>query len=504
MTQTQRVIDNKYTVRLEPLGVKLRVTSGTPLKDILFQYGIEFPCGGKGICGNCRVKLLEGDIQLDEDHKKAHSSLQLADNCRLACKSNVTQDVTLEIDQFEIFVLADNSSFSFMPGTGFGIAIDIGTTTIAAQLLDMHTGNVLDSETRLNPQSRFGADIISRIEYAIHKNGQGILKQLIRKEFCSIVNQLIKRNEVKVSKVIIVGNTVMQHIFSGIDLTPLSAYPFESTKKKIIHFTPGELELNSDSVSKITFLPSIGSFVGSDILAGILAARINESDKYIILIDLGTNGEIAIGNKNRIICASTAAGPAFEGTNISMGMRAMNGAISSVTKYEGSQQFHVIGNENPRGICGSGLIDAIATSLELNKIDLGGRITGKNEVIQLLSPVSISQKDIREFQLAKGAVAAGVQVLLEKLNISYDDIEKVYIAGAFGSFINIENTRRTGLLEFPAEKINKMGNMALIGAKMCLFIEEKELYPILDITEHISLETAENFQDLFAEKMMFL
>ena len=497
-------MDNKHTIRLEPLGVKLRVASGTPLKDILFQYGVEFPCGGKGICGNCRVKLLEGDIPQDEDHKKAHSNLKLADNCRLACKSTVTQDITLAIDQFEIFILANNSSFSFKPGTGFGIAIDIGTTTLVAQLLDLETGHVLDVTTGLNPQSRYGADIITRIEYAVYKKGHDKLKYLIRQEVTKMINKLIRRNSINVTKIILVGNTVMQHLFDGTDLKDLSAYPFETRNKEFSRFKPQELDMETGSQAKITFLPSIGSFVGSDILAGILASRINESDKHIVLIDLGTNGEIVVGNKDRILCASTAAGPAFEGTNISMGMRATTGAISSVSNIGKAFDYHIIGNEKPRGICGSGLIDVVAEFLKSGKIDSGGKITGNKEKFELAAPVFLTQKDVREFQLAKGAIATGIEILLNKLNLSHTDIDKVYIAGAFGSFINIKNTVSIGLIEFPEEKIKKLGNSALIGAKMCLFMDEKELEPVLNITEHISLETAINFQDMFADKMMFM
>jgi uncharacterized 2Fe-2S/4Fe-4S cluster protein (DUF4445 family) len=416
----------------------------------------------------------------------------------------VTQDITLEIDQFEIFILADNSSFSFKPGSGFGIAIDIGTTTLVAQLLDLATGHVLDATTGLNPQSTYGADIISRIEFSVLRKGQDILKHLIRKKVIKMVNDLIERNKVDVTKIVMAGNTVMQHIFAGIDLTPLSAFPFESKKKEVLHFTSQELKINGGLKLEITFLPSIGSFVGSDILTGILSARIHKSDKHIALIDLGTNGEIVVGNKEKILCASTAAGPAFEGTNISMGMRATTGAISSVNNMGTTFDYHIIGNEKPQGICGSGLIDAIALLVETGKIDTGGKIYNDDKKIDLVSPVKITQKDIRELQLAKGAIAAGIQILLDKLNINRNEIEKVYIAGAFGSFINIENTRRIGLLEFPAEKIHKLGNSALIGTKMCLFMDEKELEPVLNITEHISLETAGNFQDLFVEKMIFM
>ena len=491
------------TIKLEPLGEKVRVRYGTPLKDILFKYGIEFPCGGKGICGGCKIKLLKGDIPMSMEHQQAINKLGLSEEFRLACRSKVTSDVSLEIDQFETFILADNSTFHFTPSKGFGIAIDLGTTTLVAQLLDLSNGHVLDALTSLNPQAEYGADVISRIEYSIRNNGLPLLQNIIQEKIASMVNKLITRNEVNVTRVVIVGNTVMQHIFAGLDLTPLSAYPFESRKKEFSRFSPQELKLKTNPEAEILFLPSLGSFVGSDILAGILAARIHQSKKPIVLIDLGTNGEIVAGNKDKILCASTAAGPAFEGTNIQMGMRASTGAISSITYNNEKIQYHIIGNETPKGICGSGLIDAIAVLLEDNKVDTGGKIIDESDKIGLIKPIVITQKDIRELQLAKGAIAAGVQILLDKLEITHKQVERVYIAGAFGNFINIENTRRIGLIEFSSEKISKLGNTALIGAKMSLFLNPDEIYPVLEKTEHIPLEIIPDFQELFADKMMF-
>ena len=490
-------------IKLEPLGEKVRVHYGTPLKDILFKYGIEFPCGGKGICGGCKIKLLKGDIPMTREHRQAINKLGLSDEFRLACRSTVTSDVSLEIDQFETFILADNSTFHFTPSEGFGIAIDLGTTTLVAQLLNLSNGNVLDALTSLNPQAEYGADVISRIEYSIRNKGLPLLQNIIQEKIASMVNKLISKNKVAVTKVVLVGNTVMQHIFAGIDLTPLSAYPFESRKKEFIRFSPRELKLKTNPDAEIIFLPSLGSFVGSDILAGILATRIHQSEQPVVLIDLGTNGEIVVGNKDKILCASTAAGPAFEGTNIQMGMRASTGAISSISQSEGKVQYHIIGNEAPKGICGSGLIDAIAVLLNENKVDTGGKIIDESDKIDLISPVVITQRDIRELQLAKGAIAAGIQILLDKLGISHKQIASVYIAGAFGNFINIENTRKIGLIEFPSERINKLGNTALIGAKMSLFLKPEDIYPVLSKTEHIPLEIVPDFQELFADKMMF-
>src|SRR5690606_4508017 len=197
---------------------------------------------------------------------------------------------------------------------------------------------------------------------------------------------------------------------------------------------------------------SIGSFVGSDILAGIAATNMAESENYTILIDLGTNGEIVLGNRDRIICASTAAGPAFEGAKISQGMRAVTGAVSSIQLESEKMNCHIIGNVPAKGICGSGLIDAMAVLLQHEKIGMFGEINSGEEKIELTKNIFLTQQDIREFQLAKAAIAAGLQILLNQFKISFNEVENVFIAGGFGNFLNLKNVIQTGLIETSEEK----------------------------------------------------
>jgi uncharacterized 2Fe-2S/4Fe-4S cluster protein (DUF4445 family) len=495
--------DQYITIRLEPLGKELKVLAGTPLVDVLYEYGMEFPCGGKGKCGKCRVRLLKGEIPLSSEHRQYLSHLNLQVDYRLSCMSKVQEDMILGVDQFNIFILADESEFMFTPGAGYGIAIDLGTTTIVAQLLDLTNAWVLGVRTALNPQARYGADIISRISFTIEKNGLVQLQKLVHRVISDIILSLVKEYSVGISKIVIVGNAVMQHIFCGLDLKPLSVYPFESRARELLTMAASTINPQLDGNIPVTFLPSIGSFVGSDILAGIMAAGIHERIEYQALIDLGTNGEIAAGNRDGILVASTAAGPAFEGTNISMGMRAATGAVSSVWMEQGKIAYHVIGNEQARGICGSGLIDAVAVFLSNGLIDAGGQIASGKDRLSLGDRVSITQQDIREFQLAKAAIAAGMHILCKQLNITVEDISKVFIAGAFGNFISLSNAISLGLLEFPEGKIHKLGNSALIGAKMALFMEDLSCEHILDKTHHLSLESDPTFQDIFISKLMF-
>jgi uncharacterized 2Fe-2S/4Fe-4S cluster protein (DUF4445 family) len=218
---------------------------------------------------------------------------------------------------------------------------------------------------------------------------------------------------------------------------------------------------------------------------------------------LGTNGEIVVGNNQQLVCASTAAGPAFEGTNISMGMRAVTGAVSSLKLIDEKMVANVIGHVSPKGICGSALVDAIALLRETDKIGIFGEINSGASEIELLRGIKLTQKDIHEFQLAKAAIAAGLDILCKTLSIQSTDIQAVYIAGGFGNYLNIENLIRTGIIEMPETKIHKMGNTALIGAKMLLFNDHQIVEEILWKTKHINLESHPGFQDIYVEKMLF-
>jgi uncharacterized 2Fe-2S/4Fe-4S cluster protein (DUF4445 family) len=499
----KKIIMKKHTIRLHPLGKELLANDRTPLIDVLHEFGIEFPCGGKGTCGKCRVRLLDGEIKTTDAHRMKIEQLGLSPEWRLACFSQCTGDITLEIEQFNHLILADESEFEFVPKKGFGVAVDLGTTTVVAQLIDLSSSKVLAVETMLNPQVKFGADLISRIQACLDGNAAEMTR-IIRSAIGTMIELMLKKHEVDLQKVVLVGNTAMQLIFSNCDVSPLSMYPFHSDNLGMKTFNPEELEWKFQVVEKVQFYPSIGSFVGSDILAGIAATGLYQKENYTALIDLGTNGEIVAGNKNRIVCASTAAGPAFEGANISMGMRAVTGAISSLNMVDGKIEASVIGNAIPKGICGSALIDAVAILRKLELIGMFGEINSGEAQIHISGIVNLSQKDINEFQLAKAAIAAGLTILAASLSIQVSDIQEIYIAGGFGSYINIENVVTTGMIDIGEEKIHKMGNTALIGAKMFLFSDETIINEILAKTRHVNLEGDPNFQDIYVDKMLFL
>jgi uncharacterized 2Fe-2S/4Fe-4S cluster protein (DUF4445 family) len=494
-------------ITLLPLGHEFTVERGTKLQDVLFTFGVEFPCGGRAICEGCKIKVLSGELALTPEQEMMLSKREVAEGWRLACQCRAEEDVTLELAQWEAQVLSDESRLEVEAREGYGIAIDLGTTTIAVQLLDLTTGNVAAIETALNEQGRYGADVMSRISHAVTERRPPTLESIIRQQLGHLVDAIVRSAGVKgdrVVDIVIVGNTVMHHLFSGLDVTPLSQYPFESPHYELQRFGTEELGWRSVPNATVWFLPAMGSFVGSDILAGILATNIYKSDPLVGLVDLGTNGEIVIGNKEKLLYCSTAAGPAFEGSCISMGMRATTGAIAQVVTEDGGYRCRVLGNVIPRGICGSGLVDAVAAGLQTKHIREDGKIMTERDVIDLCPPVVLNQSDIRELQVAKAAIAAGIRILTANLGASLDDLSKVYLAGAFGNYVDRSNAYRIGLLPVQAERIQPAGNSALLGAKLALFDKNFEvLSSIRKLGKHVALNMDEKFQETFIWEMPF-
>ena len=464
---------NEFPLHLLPLGRTLNVKAGTSLQDVLFAYGVEFPCGGESRCGGCRVRVMEGFVPSSPEHSEFFSAEEIAAGWRLSCLIHVESPLKLEIVQWESPILSDDSSFQAEPAEGFGVAVDLGTTTLVVQLLSLSNGQVLNVQTALNPQAVHGADVMSRIQFALAEApaSPGRLTSEIRACIGALIGQALQEAEVsptELKEVMLAGNTVMHHLFCGIDVEPLSHVPFEAVRDGMEILSAGQLGWNHCGDPRIRFLPCLGGFVGSDILAGVLATGMAESESMVALTDLGTNGEIVVGSREGMLCASTAAGPAFEAGRIRMGMRASSGAITEVRTRDGALHCHVLGDVPPRGICGSGLVDAVAAGLDLRRIQSNGRLAPGLRELSLLPPVSLNQNDIRELQLAKGAIAAGLQILLEKAGVSSNTLRVLHLAGAFGNYVNRRSAHRIGLLELDPLRIRPSGNTSLQGVKMAL------------------------------------
>jgi len=492
-------------IELQPLGAVLEAERGAPLRDILFRYGVEFPCGGKGRCRGCRVKVLSGELAVSSEHAELLSPDELAAGWRLACRARAGSPLVLELAQWEMSVLADESTFEFTPAEGFGVAIDLGTTTLAVQLVDLASGGVAGVETALNPQVRFGNDIMSRIQHSLDPAGAAELRQTIREALGVMVSRLAARAGHPVTRIAIVGNTAMHHLFCGLDAAPLAGAPFETPHLDACVFTKSELGWELAGNPSIRFLECVGGFVGSDVLAGAVAMGIGRRPTLEGLIDLGTNGEIVFGARGRTLCASTAAGPAFEGGGISCGMRAASGAISEVWAVNGEFGCRVLGGGTPRGVCGSGLVDAVAAAIEMGMVQPGGSLVARS-TLPIAPGVDLVQRDIRELQLAKAAIAAGAGILLGRLGASVASVAQVHLAGAFGNYINRSSAARIGLLEFPLDVLRPAGNTALLGARMALFsagFECREFAATRRQMEHIPLASDPRFEETYVEKMRF-
>ena len=468
-------------LRLLPSGKVVEGVRGSLLEDALFATGFEFPCGGAGTCGGCRVRVLDGTVPVTPQMREALSPAEIDAGWRLACQARAESDVTLHVEQWDTPVLFDDAPVPFEKARGRAIVVDLGTTTIAAQLIDRACGAVLATETALNPQTAWGADVMTRMERALR--GDGALCRTVREFIDGMCSRLGTADEV-----LICGNTVMQHLFCGAPLESLSQVPFEPALHGV------------QQAGSTTFLPNLGGFVGSDILAGIVATRLYEAGKFVALIDLGTNGEIVVGNKDRILCASTAAGPAFEGGRIRMGMRAAEGAISRVSVQDGEFVSHVIGNTTPRGICGSGVVDAVAAGLRLGRVRSNGRLADGLRVLELLDPVVLTQADIRELQLAKAAIAAGLRLLARRLGLAPGELETVFLAGAFGNYINVESARTIGLIEVDSARVLPVGNTALRGTRTIGLTPSRRRFYTEELprrVQHVPLAEDPAFEETF-------
>ena len=491
---------------LEPSGSVLDVALGSSLRDILFDQGLEFPCGGMGTCRGCLVKIRGGEIPITEPDIAILDAEEIKQGWRLGCQAEVLGDMTLTLPDWDMQILADSNPIeSVTNDRGLGIAFDIGTTTIAAQLVERSTLKLLKTVTEQNAQGRFGSDIMSRLDHALNTDkGSLDLSGLIENQVISMISTLLADTEnIDVTAIQMVGNTAMHHLFGALPAQSLAHFPFNPSTLEALVINTRDRKWGLKSKPDMTFLPNLGGFVGSDILAGILATGMHLSEEPVALIDLGTNGEMVMGDKHGLICASAAAGPAFEGARIEMGMSAISGAISEVYQEAGEIRVSVIGGGEPRGICGSGLVDAIALGLDLNIIAENGRLNLGDEWA-FVKTIHLTQKDIREVQLAKGAIAAGFSMLLKEAGLESSSLKHIYLAGGFGNYIHAEKALRLGLIACSLEQISPVGNAALRGAKLAL--QEKSqpaIQRIRQITRHVELAMLPEFQDSFAESMFF-
>ncbi|OIO38106.1 MAG: hypothetical protein AUJ75_03265 [Candidatus Omnitrophica bacterium CG1_02_49_10] len=517
----------KAYLTILPDNKKVPLSKNASLKELIERAGIEIstPCGGRGHCGKCRVRVVKGHIEPSEADKRLINKRDLAKGHRLSCQAHATSPVAVFLPEesrmyHHDILSAAPSGIKFKrsplaPAEAgrkrmYGLALDIGTTTVYGSLVDLKRAVELEHGSVFNGQAKYGADVISRLSYAGGGKGLEELNKAVISSVNMLIGRLIKDAGVKhndILDIVASGNTVMQHIFLYINPLYLIEPPFHKPFKGSLSAHARSLGIKANAFARVRFLPNVSSFVGSDIVSGILSTGMGRSPSNALLVDIGTNGEVAIASKGKIVVASTAAGPAFEGAEIKCGMKASVGAIGSVAIDDGSVRIETIGGTQAKGICGSGLISSISALLRSGAIEKSGRMKKRFYLYKGKGKsVFIDQADVRQVQLAKSAIFTGIEVLMKNAGLKAEDMDHIYIAGAFGSFIDKRSAIGIGLIPaFDRRKIRFVGNSSLAGAKLALSSRHayEEAVKIADRCEYVELSGNKEFEKGFIESMRF-
>ena len=506
----------KRFVELEPTENRKSVL------EQLLQKGIRIAsnCGGSGICGKCKVHFLEGAPVPGEQDVAFFSKEELEAGYRLACTAYPTGKVLVEVGDFEekMHILSsgrvrrtENEKPGKIKTTTYVIVIDIGTTTLAFWLVKRETGEVICAETGRNHGVSFGADVLSRIRQAQTKNRE-LLEQTLRQDVLNGIRRLWKKAKIdqeKITDVLIAGNTTMEHFLMGFSTEKLGCYPFTPVSIDWQNLSFRELFGTEELTCKVTVFPGISAFVGADIVAGLYDCEMEKKEGISLFVDLGTNGEMALGNCESILATSVAAGPAFEGGNISCGVPGIEGAIHTVKIEHGRCHYKTIGKRTPVGICGSGVLQLTAELLKQNLMDENGTLVEpfRENGYKIAPGITFLQQDVREVQLAKAAVRAGMELLLKEMGITWGEVDTLYLAGGFGNELNVETAVFLGIFpEQIKERIVPVGNTVLGGLQRYAMEADgkREVDTIRKITTEINLAKQKEFEETYLEYLPFL
>lgn len=483
------------TVLMDGRETVIPAQTGETILEALARAGIAVsaPCGGLGRCRKCAVRAT-GELACED-------GARLDGQTVLACRTRLTGDARVRVSESKAEILKTGVSAGEETDgeAGLGVSVDVGTTTLAAYLVERSTGRVLASDARLNPQRPHGADVISRLSFAIESEENAALLQ---REILAAIDEMTRSMLERAGRAgeeircrALVGNTVMMHLLGGYPARPLAFAPF----------TPAYTALHEKELGGVrTILGGcISGYVGADTLAAALACGLDERDENAMLIDIGTNGEIMLKKDGRCFACSCAAGPAFEGAHIACGTGAVAGAIDHARVENGEIVYTTIGGGEATGICGSGLIDLTAALLDRGDITPMGRMAGD---VRLSERVYLARSDIREVQLAKAAIASGIRILAEQAGAALADIEKVYLAGGFGNFIGLDSACRIGLLPAALRaKIVPVGNAAGSGSVRLLVSEQarRRAEALRQATRCVELAATPDFNDVYTDELLF-
>jgi len=512
----------------------MEVSVGTRLIQAARQFNVPLAsdCGGKGTCGKCMVEIISGDVSLqDLDELRILEQNNALPHHRLACRTQVLGDVKINIpiasqtyDQTillsgRVRPLKGDIHSAVSGAVANGIAFDIGTTTIVGSLLNIETGEEICSTGMVNPQVSIGEDIITRMDYAIHTDQGGrLLASLLSEALNDLIKELCNKGGIsfdKVTDIAICGNTAISHLLLQLPISPLARAPYIAGFNTFQNITGKKLGLKHIPNAGVIIMPCIKGFVGGDHVAMILACDLDQCTDTVIGIDIGTNSEIVLakpGSNGGLFVTSCASGPAFEGAHMGDGMRAASGAIKQVQIDKDGPIVKTINNKPSIGICGSGMVDALSELLKTGFMDNRGHLQ-INPYILVPAGTSgsgqdilLTQKDISQIQLAKGAIYAGITTLLKKTDTLVEEVNCVYLAGAFGSYLNIQNALSIGLLpNFEKAKFIQAGNAAIAGSSLVLLSKEERdrASAIATQAHHIDLARDPGFSRLFVQAMRF-
>ena len=528
--------------------VKVQAEAGENLRELAVKAGvaIDAPCAGNGTCGKCRVKLISGALEME---KSRHlSDEEYEEQWRLACQSTVAGDVTVWVpdsasafrndiktadlgtpEELARFEAATEEIFSAgvargCTEQGVGIAVDIGTTTVTAAMMDLQSGHVLAKCSMGNGQIRFGADVINRIIQSGKPGGRERLQHAVREEtlvpmFESLCASAGKTTD-DIARIVIAGNTTMEHLLVGANAESIRLEPYEPEFLELHDQTAGMLGLPGRADAPVIFAPNVGSYVGGDISAGVLPSMLWNAEDMTLFVDLGTNGELVFGNAEYMLCCACSAGPAFEGGDISCGMRATKGAVDSCTIDAETMEpeLSLIAGEKPLGLCGSGLISMISELFRCGIINAQGKFVREGKRVRYDeyggaeyifafadesengAELSLNESDLDNFIRAKAAIFSAIRTMLQSVDMTVDDIGKIIIAGGIGSGIDIEKAISIGML--PKQELSKycyIGNSSLTGACAMLLSDEatEKVFELGRNMTYIELSTHPGYMDEF-------
>ena len=518
--------DSRFSVRFLPFDITVEVPSGTSLLDAATQAGLPLKasCGGSGVCGDCLVSVQSGNCQ--SRPSAALSGSLHARGYALACLTEVQDNLTVHLPQFQELSIQSVTGSEFfqehkneisgyyetgqLPGAVqdiippdkrkniFGIACDVGTTTVVVQLVDLKTGEILKTASSYNRQIKCGEDIISRINYSQKPGRLRELNKLIITTINSLIQTCIEAAQAAYSDMYyasVSGNTTMTYVLLNLDPQDIRTDPYASPLNKAYSIPSKALGLNLNPEAEVVCSPAVGSYVGGDITAGLLCTPLlRNSDAVSVFIDVGTNGELVIGNRDWMVACACSAGPAFEGSGTRCGMPAMDGAIERVEWNNETLAYSVVGDGKPRGICGSGLVDLLSTLFIHGYIDRGGKLNEEKAGARLIKTdrgkgfliekaencywemdMVITENDIANLIRTKGAVFSACSLLLKKVGLAFNELSAVYIAGGFGQNLDIENAIRIGLFpDLPRNTFHYLGNSSLLGSYLILVSDKNK------------------------------